>query len=211
MKAEEPAPPRWVESILRLLVRPVDRDTIPGDLLEEFRVVQYPRRGAFRACVWYIAQVFSVLWERICPCVLTLVVLQVVFGTLVAHDAFYADSIPFKLLKSLWYGSPIQAPGISLFDAAMYAWAAYRAARHSALLRTGILAGAATSVIGMAALFSAFAIIMPGLLLAPFRTPFIFVIAGAFLSIALGYGILWGVVGGSLGRGVATAFPRRAV
>jgi hypothetical protein len=156
------------------------------------------RRGAFS------------LWQRIWPCVLTLVVVQVVFGVLVSHDPFYANSIPFKLLKSLWYGSPVQAPGISLFDAAMYAWAAYRAARHSGLLRTGILAGAATSVIGLATLYLALATITPGLLLAPFTKPFIWVILGTFLSIALGYGVLFGIVGGAVGRGVAAALPHRA-
>lgn len=140
------------------------------------------------------------LWRRIWPCVLMVVVLQVVFGVLVSHEAFYSDSLPFKLLKSLWYGSPVQAPGISLFDAAIYAWAAYRATRHTGLLKTGVLAGAATSVIGIAALFSAFAVKMPELLLAPFRAPFIFVIAGTFLSLALGYGILFGVVGAAVGR-----------
>lgn len=156
------------------------------------------------------ARAFSLLWQRIWPCVLTLVLVQVVFGVLLSHEAFYADSIPFRVLKGLWYGSPAQAPGISLFDAAIYAWAAYRAARHGAQLKAGILAGAATSVIGLVALFLALAMITPGLVLAPFMTPFIWVILSTFLSIALGYGILFGILGGALGRGVATAFPRRA-
>src|SRR5262249_52341393 len=151
------------------------------------------------------------LWQRIWPCALTLVVLQAIFGVLVSHDAFDADSIPFRGVKSLWYGSPVQAPGISVFDATMYTWAAYRAARHSAQLGTGILAGAATSVIGLAALFLALGLVTPRLFLAPFTTPFIWVILSAFLSIALGYGILFGLVGGALGRGVATAFPHRGV
>lgn len=149
------------------------------------------------------------LSRRIWPCVVTLVVLQVVFGALVSHDAFYADSIPFKLLKSLWYGSPVQAPGISLFDAAIYAWAAYRATRHSGQLKTGVVAGAVTSVVGLAALYVALATFTPGLILAPFTKPFIWIILGTFLSIALGYGILFGIVGGAVGRGVATALHAR--
>jgi hypothetical protein len=149
------------------------------------------------------------LARRIWPCVLTLVVLQVAFGVLVSHDAFYADSIPFTLLKSLWYGSPVQAPGISLFDAAIYAWAAFPATRHSGLLTTGIVAGAVTSVVGLAALYLALATFTPGLILAPFTRPFIWIILGTFLSIALGYGILFGIVGGAVGRGVATALHAR--
>jgi hypothetical protein len=134
-------------------------------------------------------------------------VLQVGFGVLVSHHAFEANSVAFVLLKSLWYGSPVQAPGISLFDAAMYGWAAYRAARHSTLWRTGILAGAATSVVGLAALFTALAIVTPQLLLAVFTKPFIFVILAVMLCWAAAYGILFGILGGGIGRWVAAAFP----
>ena len=39
MKSKEPTPPRWAEALLRSLVRPSDRESISGDLLEEYREV----------------------------------------------------------------------------------------------------------------------------------------------------------------------------
>jgi hypothetical protein len=40
-------PPRWVEGLLRLLLKRRDRDTIAGDLFEEYREVIVPTRGRF--------------------------------------------------------------------------------------------------------------------------------------------------------------------
>jgi hypothetical protein len=54
-------PPRWAEHLLRLLLKPRDRDTIPGDLLEEYREVVLPARGRFRAQLWYLRQALSVV------------------------------------------------------------------------------------------------------------------------------------------------------
>ncbi len=42
MKRHEPSPPRWAEAILRSLLRPADRESISGDLLEEYRVARRP-------------------------------------------------------------------------------------------------------------------------------------------------------------------------
>ena len=38
-------PPRWAESLLRMLLSPEDRDSVSGDLLEEYR-------ESMRACAW---------------------------------------------------------------------------------------------------------------------------------------------------------------
>jgi hypothetical protein len=212
MMPDEPNPPRWADAILRSLVRPSDRETISGDLLEEFRAVQYPVRGALRANGWYLKHVFSILWRLIRPCVLTLVVMQVFFSVVLSRNPPDADGLTFLVFKSLWYGSPVQAPGISLFDALMYGWAAYRGARQSQLIRTGVLAGGVTSFVGFTGLFAAIAIGSPGLLLAPFSQPFIFIILFVLLSMALGCGILAGTLGGVVGRWTATIAPgeRRA-
>ena len=53
-------PPRWAETVLRVLVRPVDGDIISGDLTEEYREM-VPARGLFRARIWYCLQVLSFL------------------------------------------------------------------------------------------------------------------------------------------------------
>lgn len=52
-------PPRLTEQLLRILLKPRDRDTIAGDLLEEYREVVLPTRGRLRARLWYLRQVVT--------------------------------------------------------------------------------------------------------------------------------------------------------
>jgi hypothetical protein len=59
-----PAPPRWLETLLRWCLPVRDRETISGDLLEEYREVQLPRLGPMRANVWYMRQLISFLIVR---------------------------------------------------------------------------------------------------------------------------------------------------
>ena len=49
-------PPEWAESLLRLVLAPKDRDSVSGDLLEEYRESIVPARG-MKADRWYIRQV----------------------------------------------------------------------------------------------------------------------------------------------------------
>ena len=49
-------PPRWAESLLCLLLEPEDRESVSGDLLEEYRQAIVPARGA-GANRWYVRQV----------------------------------------------------------------------------------------------------------------------------------------------------------
>jgi hypothetical protein len=49
-------PPRWAESLFRMLLAPRDRDSVSGDLLEEYRQSIVPSLGA-KADRWYIRQV----------------------------------------------------------------------------------------------------------------------------------------------------------
>ncbi len=53
-------PPQWAESLLVLLLKPGDQETISGDLLEEYREERLPRLSHARADFWYIQQVFSI-------------------------------------------------------------------------------------------------------------------------------------------------------
>ncbi len=55
------SPPRWMESILLLTLSQRDRDSIAGDLHEEYRLVKLPRLGRLHANVWYARQVLSFL------------------------------------------------------------------------------------------------------------------------------------------------------
>jgi len=58
------SPPRWLEHALSFLLSPRDRETIAGDLLEEYREEQAPRLGALRANLWYLRQSISFLSIR---------------------------------------------------------------------------------------------------------------------------------------------------
>jgi hypothetical protein len=58
------APPRWLERMLQCCLSARDRETISGDLLEEYREEQAPRLGRMRANVWYLRQSISFLPVR---------------------------------------------------------------------------------------------------------------------------------------------------
>src|SRR5690349_137615 len=53
-------PPRWAEALLRLLLKPEDRESVSGDLLEEYRETIVPTLGS-AADRWYVRQVASFL------------------------------------------------------------------------------------------------------------------------------------------------------
>jgi hypothetical protein len=180
---------------LRSLLRPSDRESISGDLLEEYRVAKRPALGALRANAWYIKHVLSVLWRLVRGSAFALVGLTVV-------------SVIVKGIY-LWYGSLVQAPGISLLHAIIYLWVGYHGSRRTGLIKTGMLAAGSTSFVGFTFLFAAAAIRSPGLLLAPFSKPFIFVILSTLLLLALSYGVLFGAVGGVIGRWLGPMASRR--
>jgi hypothetical protein len=52
-------PPRWAEAFLRATLKPRDRETVSGDLFEEFREWAVPTLGPARARIWYVRQVAS--------------------------------------------------------------------------------------------------------------------------------------------------------
>jgi hypothetical protein len=49
-------PPRWAECLLRALLPRRDRETVSGDLLEEYREAVRPARGRLGADLWYLRQ-----------------------------------------------------------------------------------------------------------------------------------------------------------
>jgi hypothetical protein len=58
-------PPRWAEAILVRFLQTKDRETITGDLLEEYRDAILVGTGCFSADCRYILQVFSVLQNEV--------------------------------------------------------------------------------------------------------------------------------------------------
>jgi hypothetical protein len=53
-------PPHWAETALRSSLTARDRETITGDLLEEFRE-SIPEQGLFRARLWYVWQMATLI------------------------------------------------------------------------------------------------------------------------------------------------------
>ena len=93
-----PHPPEVAELILRGLL-PLDmRETVSGDLLEEYRESRVPAVGEFRADLWYWRQVggmwLRAYWWLVVSAVLLLVVSDV-FNTFRAPSgASYLDGLP---------------------------------------------------------------------------------------------------------------------
>jgi hypothetical protein len=208
MTSNEPSPPRWVEAMLRSLLRPADRESISGDLLEEYRVVRRPALGALRANAWYIKHAFSMLWHLIRPYALALVGPSIVLALTVfrpGHHAVHHPPVTRPMLVSLmvrglWYGSITGAPGASLLDALIYFWAGCHGFQRTRLITAGILAAAATSFVGMTVLFAAAAMITPDLLLAVFVNPLLLLIVSVYLLVPLGYAVVLGALAGVVGR-----------
>ncbi len=213
MMNEEPGPSRRAEALLRSLLRPADRESISGDLLEEYRAVRRPTLGVRRAHIWYFRHVVSVLWHLIRPCALALVgvnLLRVLLGV-VGPGALGNDPASFVglMARGLWYGSVVPVPGVSALDALIYVWAGYHGFHRTRLVGTAVLAAGATSVVGSTMLFTTLAIGMPGLLLAPLSKPFVFVILATMLLIALGYGALMGAIGAFAAKWTVPDAPPR--
>ena len=56
-------PPVWAEIVLRQVLKRGDRESVSGDLLEEYRDAIVPARGRAAADAWYIRQVAGFLWR----------------------------------------------------------------------------------------------------------------------------------------------------
>ena len=56
-------PPLWADFWLRSLLPARDRDTVSGDLLEEYRENIRPRRSQLAADLWYVGQVSRFAWR----------------------------------------------------------------------------------------------------------------------------------------------------
>ena len=59
----DPNPPAWAEAILRLFLKPEDRESVSGDLLEEYREMIHAGRDRAAADYWYVRQLPGFLWR----------------------------------------------------------------------------------------------------------------------------------------------------
>jgi hypothetical protein len=207
MTSAQTHPPRWAELLLLRLLRPRDRDSTSGDLLEEYRVAREPERGRLRANAWYCLQVLGILWRELRPGVLVLATLNVFLAMTVfrpGHHAPHQSAATVTWLsmvvRMIWYGSVVGAPGVSLLDAAVYFVTAYQAAARTRLVISGVFVAGATSIVGSAVLFLAAAAITPGLAFALVRQPLLVLILSVYLLVPLIYSLMFGIAGGYCGR-----------
>jgi hypothetical protein len=112
------SPPRWAERLLRLLLRTRDRDTVTGDLLEEYREVAVPTLGPYRARVWYLREMVGLMKNASAPAVIGLsamVILAALVGSAVAFVVTHRDSSTqsaetadreFQQLRARFAGEP---------------------------------------------------------------------------------------------------------
>jgi hypothetical protein len=184
MTDTQPTPPRWARALLEAFLKPSDVESIPGDLLEEYREVRRPSLGRVAADVWFVRQVLSVLWPAVWPSVIAVVALR----TLVL------------LLAPGWNASLIPAPYVSLADALIYLCIGSYGAWKTGRVTSGMLVSALTSILTFPVFFVYAAVRMPDLLLAPFEKPFIFVIVLTLFAISVTFGVVVGTVGAVAGR-----------
>lgn len=79
-----PAPPAWADAWLRLLLPARDRETVSGDLMEEYRENVRPKSSRLAADAWYLGQVSRFAWRQ----ALWALVLATVFEARTAYDWF---------------------------------------------------------------------------------------------------------------------------
>jgi hypothetical protein len=140
MTADRPTtlPPAWAESLLRLLLRPGDRDSVSGDLLEEYRLVVRPQRGHWNADVWYLSQLAGVAWRATWPC-----------GALLAASVVFRNTIDWRLSPTQdFYARSIvsSVTAIAMFTGSGL-WGSWRSRSLRAGALGGVLTGALSAVI----------------------------------------------------------------
>jgi hypothetical protein len=190
-----PNPPRWAHLLLMAVLNPADSETIPGDLLEEYREVRRPSLGRVRANLWYVRHVLSVL-------------LRAVWPGMIAIAAVRMLSFP---LPPGWNPSLVQAPGVSLLDAVIFLGVGYYGAQRTGRLAGGIVMSTLTSLLGFTVFLSYASMRDPSLLLAPFEKPFIVVILVTLLALTLSLGLVLGSLGAAAGRHLPPALRRARV
>jgi hypothetical protein len=151
-------PPRWAEFALSLLLKASDRESIPGDLLEEYREEVLPNSGWLRSRLWYGKQVLS-LFRHLLPaaaygvalgCLLSLgvVAINVVLPLLPAQLA--------PLRQAVETGSEIVSwLGVLL----LWAVAGFLAWRRSGKLGAALKAGALAALVSMGMVMLTFALV----------------------------------------------------
>jgi hypothetical protein len=130
-------PPHWAESLLRMLLPPEDRDSVSGDLLEEYRESIVPALGG-KADGWYVRQVAGYVLRK-----------AWIWGAVVG--AILVTRYLFDTLAPVRYTPGVVHPRSAIMSYALMGtfalgsgWQAWR----SGHLRSGVLVALATAAFG---------------------------------------------------------------
>jgi hypothetical protein len=116
-------PPAVPQALLLLLLPADARETVTGDLLEEYREARTPALGRLRANLWYWRQVggiwFRAYWGFVVPVVLLLAVHDIFSTFRAPSGASYLDGLPTFVLAPM---SPLVAVGFFGLAGAYGSW-----------------------------------------------------------------------------------------
>ena len=126
------APPAWAETLLRTVIPAEEFEPVAGDLLEAYRDTVLPRRGRWRAKLWYVTQVIGFIGRTASAWAALL------GGAFVARTAF-DWLVPVGNLQDR---AAVSTALTALILVSAGAWASWR----SGLLAAGPVAGVATTI-----------------------------------------------------------------
>jgi hypothetical protein len=185
---ERANPPRLAQMLLRVTVRPVDAESVAGDLLEEYRAVRRPALGSLKADAWYWGHVLSVLAHLVWPFALALVGARAVLAAFMLFP-----------LSGGWNPSLVPAPNVSVLDALFFLAVGYSSARRTGRLAAGVVSATALGLVDFAAFAAVATLQFPTLPAAIWGNPFILLIGGTFLALAIAFALAFGAAGAAVG------------
>jgi hypothetical protein len=135
--AQQARPPAWAEATLCLLLRPRDRESVSGDLLEEYRKVIVPALGG-KAGAWYIRQV---AWYLLRASWMT----GVLIGATLLIRYLFDTLAPVTYTPGVIH---VRSQVMTDVMMATFALAATCAVWRTGYVRTGLLVSVSSSIIG---------------------------------------------------------------
>jgi hypothetical protein len=118
-----PKPPAAAQTLLGLVLPADARETVSGDLLEEYRDARIPGLGRRRADLWYWQQVGGIwlraYWRLVVPLVLLFVVHDLLNTFRAPSGASYIDGLPMLARLPI---SPFAALGFFVLAGAYGSW-----------------------------------------------------------------------------------------
>ena len=133
-------PPRWADSLIRMLLAPEDRDNVSGDLLEEYRESIVPALGR-KADGWYVRQVAGYVLHNLPRAWIG----AVLVGTILVARYLVDSLAPVQYTPGIIHPrSAIMSYSLIATFGLCSGWQAWR----SGHLRSGVLVAFITAVFG---------------------------------------------------------------